>query len=371
MSCPGGCRRSPSVSNAWRHDGSPLIAHVVVSEFADHLPLYRQTEIFRRQGVDIDRATLGDWVGRACFHLRPVVGRMRAHLAGAARLFMDETPLPVLDPGRRTTKKGFFWAMAADDRAHGGPAPPAVVFRYAPSREGVHAERFLDGFLDGFRGRFLQCDAYDGCNRLETLDRPEGGWTLVHCWSHMPRRFVKVHQSTGSPIAGTMIRHVAGLYAVEKAALGFAPDARLAARRQLSAPIVAAMKPWLEKQLSRISRGSKLAEHIRYALGARDGLVHFLDDGRLELDANCIENLIRPVALTRNNSLFAGHEISAENWALLASLVATCKINGVEPVACLAATMTAIIDAHPMSRIDELLPWRFQTASSDIPQVVA
>ena len=152
---------------------------------------------------------------------------------------------------------------------------------------------------------------------------------------------------------------------------GFAPDARLAARRQLSAPIVAAMKPWLEKQLSHISRGSKLAEHIRYTLGAWDGLVHFLDDGRLEMDTNPIENLIRPVAQTRKNSLFAGHEIGAENWALLASLVATCKLNGVEPVAYLAATMTAILDGHPMGRIDELMPWRFQNTSSETVQAVA
>ena len=344
-----------------------LIAHVIVSKFADHLPLYRQAEIFRRQGVDIDRATLGNWVGRACFHLKPVVDRMRTQLAGTARLFMDETPLPVLDPGRRVTKKGYFWAMAADDRAHGGQSPSVVVFRYAPSREGIHAERFLEGF----RGRYLQCDAYDGYNRLRELDRPEGGWTLVHCWSHVRRRFVKVHQSTGSPIAETMIRHIAGLYAVEKAVRGFAPDARLAARRQLSAPIVAAMKPWLEKQLSHISRGSKLAEHIRYTLGAWDGLVHFLDDGRLEMDTNPIENLIRPVAQTRKNSLFAGHEIGAENWALLASLVATCKLNGVEPVAYLAATMTAILDGHPMGRIDELMPWRFQNTSSETVQAVA
>lgn len=178
----------------------------IVSKFADHTPLYRQAEIFRRQGVDLDRATLGNWVGRACFHLEPVVARMHAHLAGAARLFMDETPLPVLDPRRGTVKKGFFRAMAADDRAHGGPAPPVVIFRYAPGRHGAHAERFLDGC----RGRYLQCDACDGDSRLQRLDRPEGGWTLVHCWSHVRRRFVKVLQSTGSPVAETMIRHIAG-----------------------------------------------------------------------------------------------------------------------------------------------------------------
>jgi len=271
--------------------------------------------------VELDRARLGNWVGRACWHLKPVVERMHSHLAGAARLFMDETPLPVLDPGRRATKKGFCRAMAADDRAHGGPAPSVVVFRYAPSRHGAHAERFLDGC----RGRYLQCDAYDGYARLQRLERPEGGWTLVHCWSHLQRRFVKVPQSAGSPVAETMIRHIAGLCAVEKAVRGMAPDAQLAARRELSAPVVAAMKPWLEKQLSRLSSGSKLAEHIRYTLGAGSRLVHFLDDRRLDLDTNPIDNLIRPVALTRENSLFAGREIGAEHWAPLASLVATPK----------------------------------------------
>jgi len=337
-----------------------LIAHIIVSKFADHLPLYRQAEIFRRQGVDLGRATLGNWVGRACFHLRPVAERMRFHLAGTERLFMDETPLPVLDPGRQATKKGYFWAMAADDRGHGGPAPPVVLFRYAPTREGLHAERFLAGF----RGRFLQCDAYDGYNRLQRLDRPEGGWTLVHCWSHVRRRFVKVLRSTASPIAEAMIRHIAGLYAVEKAMRGLPPEARLAARRKLSAPIVTAMKPWLETQLSHLSKGSKLAEHIGYTLRAWDGLVRFLEDGRLELDTNSVENLIRPVALTRKNSLFAGHELGAENWALLASLIATCKINGVEPMGYLAATLHAIINGHPMSRIDELMPWRFDAPST-------
>jgi len=337
-----------------------LIAHVLVAKFGDHLPFYRQAGIYRRQGVDLDRATLGNWAGRACFHLRPIADRMRAHLGRADRLFMDETRAPVLDPGRGRTKIGWFWAVASDDRGHGGAGPPVVIFRYAPTRGGVHAEEILEGFA----GRFLQCDGYDGYNRLAGLSRPQGGWTLVHCWSHVRRRFVKVMRGTASPMAETMLRHIGALYAVEKAVRGQPPEKRLAARQREAAPIVAAIKPWLEAQLSRISSSSGLAEHIRYTLGVWPGLTRFLDDGRLELDTNPVENLIRPVALTRKNALFAGHELGAENWALLASIVATCKLNDVDPVAYIAATLTAIIAGHPMSRIDDLMPWRFDQPAS-------
>ena len=337
-----------------------LIAHVVVAKFGDHLPFYRQSEIYARQGVALDRATLGAWTGRACFHLQPVVGRMREHLGRAERLFMDETTAPVLDPGRGRTKTGYLWAIASDDRGHGGADPPVVVFRYAPGRSGAHAEEFLEGFS----GRLLQCDGYDGYDRLTRVRRAVGPWTLVHCWSHLRRRFVKIMRGTRSPIAEEALRHIGALYAVEKTVRGEAPEVRLAARRARSEPIVAALKPWLEAQLSRVSSGAKLAEHIRYALGHWDGLTRFLVDGRLELDTNPVENAIRPIALTRTNALFAGHEVGAGNWALLASLVATCKLNAVDPVAYLAATLEAILDGHPVSRIDDLMPWRFGGPSS-------
>jgi transposase len=289
-----------------------LIAQIIVAKFGDHLPFYRQSEIYTRQGIRLDRATLGNWAGRACFHLKPVADRMCAYLSAADRLFMDETTAPVLDPGRGQTKKGFFWAIAADDRGHGGTGPPVVLFRYAPGRSGEHAERFLNGF----RGRFLQCDGYDGYDRL-TRDA--------------------------------------------------SPQVRLAARREHSAPIIAALKQWFEKQLSMISSGSRLAEDIRYGLAHWEGLTRFLNDGRLELDTNPVENAIRPICLTRKNALFAGHEIGAENWALLSSIVATCRLNDVNPVAYLAETLTAIIDGHPQSQIEDLMPWRFRKASTPSP----
>jgi len=340
-----------------------LIAQIIVAKFGDHLPFYRQAEIYARQGIQLDRATLGNWAGRACFHLKPIADRMRAHLAAADRLFMDETTAPVLDPGRGRTRKGFFWAIACDDRGFGSTGPPIVLFRYAPGRSGEHAERFLHGF----RGRFLQCDGYEGYDRLKRIERPQGPWVLVHCWSHLRRRFVKLVRNTKSPIAEAAVRQIATLYAVDAMVRGASPAVRLAARKEHSAPIVAALKLWFEKQLSVISSGSRLAEDIRYGLAHWEGLTRFLDDGRLELDTNPVENAIRPICLTRKNALFAGHEVGAENWALLSSIVATCRLNDVNPVDYLAETLTAIINGHPQSRINDLMPWRFRNTSTPAP----
>ena len=342
-----------------------LIAHVIVSKFGDHLPFYRQAEIYARQGVTLDRATLGNWAGRACFHLQPVALRMRERLACAERVFMDETTAPVLEPGRGKTKTGYFWAIASDDRGHGGKDPPIVLFNFAPGRGGRYAETFLKSFT----GRFLQVDGYAGYEKLGALQREDASgekldpkrdpWTLVYCWSHLRRRFVKVFKNTKSPVAEQAIKSIASLYAIEKKIRGAKPDIRLAERRKSSAPITSAFKPWLEAQLSRVSNGSKLAEAIRYALGHWAGLTRFLADGRLELDTNPVENAIRPIALTRKNALFAGHEVGAENWALLASLVATCKLNRVNPEAYVARTLEEIIGGHPRSDIDALMPWNF------------
>lgn len=262
------------------------IAHVIVSKFGGHTPFYRQAEIYARQGIRPDRATLGNWSGRACFHLQPIADHMRRRLAMADRLFMDETTAPVLDPGRGQTKKNYFWAIVSDDRGHGGPSPPIVLFRYVPGRSGAFAEQFLDGFCR----RFLQCDAYDGYDRLTEVARPQGPWTLVHCWSHLRRRFVKLVRNSKSPIAEAAVRHIAQLYDIEAMVRGASPDIRLARRREHSLPMVAALKPWFEKQLSMISSGSTLAEDIRYALNHWQGLTRFLEDGRLELDTNPVEN---------------------------------------------------------------------------------
>lgn len=189
---------------------------------------------------------------------------------------MDETRAPVLDPGWRKTKTGYIWSIVSDDRGHGGAGPPVVMFHYAPGRGAVHALRFLEGY----RGSFVQCDGYDGYEKLTGVDHVEGPWTLVHCWTHARRRFVKRLEKDGSPIAEEALRQIAELYAIEKRVRG-------------TAPIVAAFKPWLEAQLSRIPRSSKLAEDIRYTLARWPGLTRFLEDGRLELDTNPVKNQIR------------------------------------------------------------------------------
>ena len=292
-----------------------FIAWIIVSKFGDHLPFYRQAEIFKRQGIDLDRGTLGNWVGRACFHLTPVIDHMRAHLRSADRIF-----------GR-------------------GKEHPLK-------------------FLAGYRGRFLQCDAYQSYNAMTGMERNNGPWQLVYCWTHVRRRFVKRLQNEGSPIAEEMLRQIALLYQVEKTVRGRDPAVRLAARCDRSAPVIAALKPWLEAKLSRIPQKSQLAEDIRYTLAHWPGLIRFLEDGTLELDTNPVENQIRPIALTRKNALFAGNETGAENWAMLASLVATCKMSSVNPVDYIANTLRAILDGHPKSRIEDLMPWRFSQTSS-------
>jgi len=337
-----------------------LIAWIIVSKFGDHLPFYRQAGIFERQGLHLDRGTLGNWVGRACFHLMPVIDHMKAHLRAADRIFVDETRAPVLDPGRKATKSGYFWAVVSDDRGHGGADPPIVLFHYAPGRGKEHPLKFLAGY----RGRFLQCDAYQSYNALTEIERDGGPWQLVYCWTHVRRRFVKRFESDRSPIAKEMLRQIALLYQIEKTVRGHDPGDRLVARREHSAPIIAALKPWLETQLSRIPQKSLLAEDIRYTLAHWPGLSRFLDDGTLELDTNPVENQIRPIALTRKNALFAGNEIGAENWAMLASLVATCKMSGVNPVDYLADTLRTILDGHLRSRIEDLMPWQHAMPSS-------
>ena len=360
------CAQSMAQAHAPEHvvpGGLPtelFIAWIIVSKFGDHLPFYRQAEIFKRQGIELDRGTLGNWVGRACFHLMPIINHMKSHLRGADRIFVDETRAPVLDPGRKATKSGFFWAVVADDRGHGGAGPPIVLFHYAPGRGKEHPLKFLAGY----RGRFLQCDAYQSYDALTEIARDTGPWQLVYCWTHVRRRFVKRFENEGSPIAEEMLRQIALLYQIEKSVRGKDPAVRLAARREHAAPIIAALKPWLETQLSRIPQKSQLAEDIRYTLAHWPGLIRFLEEGSLELDTNPVENQIRPIALTRKNALFAGNEIGAENWAMLASLVATCKMSGVNPVDYLADTLRAILDGHPQSGIEDLMPWRFRLPSS-------
>ena len=356
--CEQGLTQAPApahlIEGALPSEGA--IAHVLVSKYADHCPLYRQVQIYARSGLDLDRSTLAGWVGKAAFHLRPVVDRLAEHLKRSGKLFMDETRAPVLDPGRGRTKTGWLWALARDDRNWGGADPPGVVYFYAPGRGSEHAERFLDGF-EGI----LQVDGYAGYNRLA---RTREEVSLAYCWSHARRKLSDVLDSTGSKPAAEGLRRIAEFYAIETDIRCASPERRLAERQTRTAPLVAEFRVWLNEQRRRVSAKSRFGEGLAYIARYWDGLQIFLADGRVEMDTNCVENRIRPLALTRKNALFAGHDEGAAAWGRIASLIETAKMNGVEPYAYLKATLEAIAAGHPASKIDELLPWAHTPAPS-------
>ena len=274
-------------------------------------------------------------------------------------LGVDETPVRVLDPGRGKTKTGYLWTMARDERAWCGADPPGVVYAYAPSRGGAHGEKLLEGFSGT-----AQVDGYSGYNRLRRSDRPGGALTLASCWTHARRGLKEVFDSNASPIANAGLERIAQLYAIEKKIRGKPPATRQAVRWTESAPLVNRFGVWLDEQRSRVSPRSRLGEKLTYIANQWDGLLVFLHDGRVEMDTNFVENRIRPVKLTAKNALFAGHDEGAVAWGRIASLIETCKMNGVEPYAWLKSTLEKIAGGHPQSRIDELLPWNFDPASS-------
>ena len=351
-SCEDGILQAPAPAHLIP-GGMPTeatVAHVVVSKHADHVPLYRQAQIYGRQGIDLDRSTLADWVGRAAFELKPVHAALLADLKQSRKLFMDETRAPVLDPGRRKTKTGYFWALARDDRPWNGDAPPGVAFTYAPGRSGQYA----DDILKEFNG-ILQVDGYAGYNRL--LKRADQGVELAYCWAHARRKLHEVAQNATAPIAEEGLRQIAALYRIETDIRGQSPELRLAARRERSAPKIAAFQDWLHQHRARVSAKSPLGAALKYIAKYWDGLCLFLTDGHVELDNNPVERTIRPIALNRKNALFAGHDAGAENWAVIASLIETCKLNAVDPHAWLTSTLSAIAGGHKQSRITDLLPW--------------
>jgi transposase len=325
------------------------VAQVIVSKYADHLPLYRQAQIYGRQGIDLDRSTLAAWVGRAAFELTPVYDALLANLKRSGKLFMDETKAPVLDPGRRKTKTGYFWALARDDRPWGGDDPPGIAFTYAPGRSGQYAEDILKGFTGT-----LQVDGYAGYNRL--LKRADQTVTLAYCWVHARRKLHEVARTGTTPIADDGLGRIAALYRIEKDLRGQSPADRQTARQARSKPVVADLETWLTANRARVSAKSPLGEALNYIAKYWEGLIRFLDGGRIELDNNTVERSIRPIALNRKNALFAGHDAGAKNWAVIASLIETCKINSIDPHAWVTTTLTAIVNGHKQSRIDELLP---------------
>ena len=333
-----------------------LVAHIAVVKYADHCPLYRQSQILARQGIEVDRSTLAFWVGYLAAEIKPLWRLMRENLLRSTKLFVDETTAPVLDPGRGRTKTGYFWVLARDDRPWRGRAPPAVVYSYAPGRGREHAIELLRGYTG-----VLQTDAYAAYRSLADPKRAGGAVTLAFCWAHWRRQWFDIAKSPPAPVAAEVLKRIAELYRIEAEIRGEDAEERRAVRQQKSKPLIAALRGWLEKTLRQVPSGSSIAQAIRYGFNQWDGLRRFLDDGRIEIDSNTVERSMRPIALNRKNALFAGSDEGAENWAMLASLIETCKLHGVNPEAYLTDVLTKLVNNWPNSRIAELTPWRWST----------
>ncbi|MDW9860767.1 IS66 family transposase [Sinorhizobium meliloti] len=333
-----------------------LLAEIAVSKHSEHMPLNRQAEVMARHGVPIDRTVLADWMGRTGAAIAPVVDHMAKRLLWeSTRLYVDETTAPVLDPGRGKTKTGYLWAVLRDDRGWNGSAPPGVVFHYRPGRKGEYAAEILDGF-----NGTIQVDAYGGYSHLATLDRVGGDpLKLAFCWAHGRRKLIKATPKSGSPIVDEALVRIAALYKIEDSIRGSDPEHRRAVRQDLSLPLVDAFFAWLAAQAKRVSRKSDLGKALAYMLTRQDGFRLFLDDGHVDIDSNLVENAIRRPAMNRRNALFAGHDEGGRNWARFASLIGTCKMNGVEPYAYLCDLFTRLANGHLAKDIDALMPWAY------------
>lgn len=324
-----------------------LIAQVLVAKYADHLPLYRQAQIYARQGIQLDRSTLADWVGRAAWYLRPIRDHILERLRQSDRLFADETRAPVLEPGRKRTKTGQIWAYARDDRPWGGDDPPMVAYIYASDRKAERTETHLGDFAG-----ILQVDGYGG---YAALARRRQQIRLAFCWTHVRRKFFELVDT--SPVATEVLRRIALLYAIEGEVRGLSAEQRCAARAERSRVVVDDLNRYLEARNAQVSAKSKLGEAIRYALTRWDGLSRFIDDGRIDLDSNTVERSIRPLALNRKNALFAGSDEGGDNWAVIATLIECCKLNTINPHEWLTQALTRLANGHTANRVDKLMPW--------------
>ena len=337
--------------------GPGLLAHVLVSKYADHLPLYRQSEIYARQDVELERSTLADWVGGTSQLLGPLVEALRRYVIAAGKLHADDTPVPVLSPGNGRTKTGRLWTYVRDDRPAGDEAAPAVWFAYSPDRKGEHPEQHLKKFCGT-----LQADAYAGFNQLYESGRIQ----QAACWAHVRRKFYDLQQAHASPVATEALERIGALYGIEEQIRGKPQDERRAVRQAQSKPLLDSLQQWFEATLPKLSRKSDTTAAIRYALTRWDALTRYIEDGHIEIDNNAAERSLRGVALGRKNYLFAGSDAGGERAAAIYSLIGSAKLNGLDPEAYLRQVLTRIAE-HPINRIEELLPWNL--AARVLPEI--
>lgn len=338
---------------------SALIAQVIVDKYADHLPLYRQAERFKREGIDLDRSTLAGWVGRAGALLQPLVEAIRRHVMAGHKLHADDTTAPTLKPGNGKTLTGRYWNYVRDDRPWQSEVPPAVWFQYSTSRSGQEPLKHLEGF-----NGVIQADAYAGYNLAV-----QRGISRAGCWAHVRRKFYDIAEATDSPVAREAIKRIEALYRIERSINSRPPDERRQIRQQQAVPLMEAFKTWLDMRLRECAKGSGLGKAINYARKQWNSLVLYLEDGCVEIDNNAAERAIRPLALGRKNHLFAGSEDGGHYGAALYSIMGTARLNGIDPKAYLTAVLKRINNT-PINQVEQLLPWNIDLDLSAVNEAV-
>ena len=327
--------------------GPGLLAHIAVSKFADHQPLYRQSVIGARKGVELDRSTMARWLGICGALVRPLVEALHRYVLATGKLHTDDTPMPVLSPGNGQTKTGRLWVYVRDDRNSGSVAAPAVWFAYSPNRQGQHPQTHLAGFCG-----VLQADAFAGYDKIYT----DGRVTEAACMAHARRKIHDLHVRKATPTTIEALRRIGELYAIEAQIRGQPPDLRQRIRQQQSRPLLDSLEVWLRERLLTLSTQSDTTKAINYMLNQWQALVYYCDDGTAEIDNNIAENALRGCCLGRKNFLFLGADSGGERAAAMYSLIGSARMNGLDPEAYLRHVFTHIAD-HPINRIDDLLPW--------------
>jgi transposase len=340
--------------------GPGLLASIAVAKYCDGLPIYRQAGILAREGIDIDRQTMTDWMGHLAWWLKPLSLLIGTHVMARPVLSTDDTPIKRLAPGLGRTITARFWVYAVDPRSYDGQGPPAAFYRYSPDRKG---ERPRD-HLAGFSG-FLHADAFPGYDALYRAG-PGRGQRILHvaCWAHCRRKLFDVFEATKSPIAEEGLRRIQALYLIEAKINGKTADARLAERQARSVTLLADLKSWYERHRRRLSAKSKLGKALQYALSRWDALTRYTSDGRLNIDNNLSERLLRGIAVTRKNFLFLGSDRGGERAAIFYTMIETAKLNGLNPQAYLADIIHRLATGHPNTRLADLLPWNYAAAMS-------